>query len=583
MGIIAKFFSAMNRPASRATIYDSMKTPARVRPNIAARRALAFSSIQAANMTGASAGWCGTPGSPADENANQEYMLALDQVLRRSQDLDANNPDVHGWNRTRTAQLVGKGVFFKCAPHHDEIGIDLKTCVETCRQIDRVKRLHSRLGGFDSTGHGYSEGKQQERAVLTMFITGRCLLHRVWKYDAETPVPFSLELIPGSRITTPFDKMGDPLVSFGIQYNDPHRSRVVGYWIRHVATSRGNSFVPDFTWDFIPVEDAVLLSLTEMAGLDQALPASLSVMRMLRNRGEMIEQTVECARAQSKFYAFIEAAPGVDPYALASDDRDQTADSLNPDPSTGQLSEDPSGFMNMGGVQALYGQNGQKMLWNNARLPDPDFTGFMEATDSRLARGLVTAKSRFTREVTSSWAGGRMEDQMDDPVIDQLRESFLSAWQKIHAWFIESCWLSGVVHIPNYSTATAAFWTEYRAEFPGKLHINPVDIGNARKLGYELRTLTPQQACAEDGKDLEKNLGQWADAMVMVAAMEKERGLPDGSLAFLLEGKHIDTSAGAETTPTGEPVPADARRDTPQNRIKKYLRNKRRQAQEASA
>ncbi len=516
--------------------------------------------------TGGKGGWAGTR---AEEDAlNKEYLTDLGAVTQRAQDLDVNNPDVRGFHRTRVAQILGKGVRFKSCPRGDEIGLEAKAALAVAGKIDRLRQIHSRRGGFDASGHRRSEGKQQERAMLTALVTGCCLIHRVGK-SADGLVPFSIELIPGTRISTPYEKLGDPLVSYGIGYADEHRSRVTGYYVRRVSTTRGNSFIPDFVWDFVPVADGELLALTEIAGLDRAMPLSVANVRMLRNRGEMIESAVESARAQATIYACTEVEPGGNPYDRALDDSDEFSD--------GNTAGTPAGFVTMGnGVKMLYLNSGEKINWNSARLPDPDFAGFMDKTDERLARGFSASLSRFTRKVSSSWAGGRLEDQQDDPIIEQYRDSLVTAWSRVHAWFLESLWLASLVELPGYALDTRAYWEECRAEFPGKLHINPVDIAKARSIEYGLRTITPQQACEEDGADLLENLEQWAAALKLAEEIETKYDLEPRSLDFLTSGKVVSTSAGAEIapdmdTPVEDPDDAAKKAGKKVNRIQQYL------------
>lgn len=501
------------------------------------------SSISAANTQGPSPGWNGTPSNRDEDAGNKEYLYALAEVLQRSQDLDVNSPDLRGFHRTRTAQIVGPHVKFKSVPKPEEIGIEAEPLLKTTGEIDRIRHLHSRTGGFDSTGHNRSEGEQQQRAVLTSMIHGSCLIHRVWRPENKM-LPLSLELIPGVRISTPYNRMGDPKLSYGIEYEDTHRTRVVAYHVRRVSKTIGDSFIPDFEWDRLPAEDCSLLSLTEAAGMDRAMPLSVANVRMIRNRSEFIESSVESARAQSQIYAVTETAPGTDPFNLAADDTDQTDTS----------GARPIGFTNIGGVKMLYAANGEKVTSFTAKLPGPDFGDFMSVTDERLARGLTSSVSRFTRKVNSSWAGGRLEDQQDDPIVDQYRRTFVSAWQRVNEWFLEAVWLAGAVELPGYSSANSVYWSEFRAEFPGKLHVNPADAMAAREKGYMLRTTTPQQASEEDGKDLRENLRQWGEAMKLVADTEKQYGLFAGTLMFLLSGKTISTSAGDDI---GAPVPAE--------------------------
>jgi hypothetical protein len=495
----------------------------------------ALNKITAASKSGGQ-NWPGIQTSYGDDSLNRAYLEDLAETQSRAQDIDVNNPDIHGFHRTRTAQVLGAGVQFKLAPHSSEVGLDHDALLKISQQVNRSRQIHSRLGGFDAVGLRRSEGKQQERAFLTALVLGSCLIHRVWRTDGRYKLPLSLELIPGSRISTPFNRMGDPKVSYGVEYSDEHRTRVVGWHIRRVSKTIGNSFIPDYEWDFIPVEDGSLLSLTEIAGIDRALPLSTSTVRMLRNRGEFLEAAVETARAQAHHYAVTECADGADPWTVAGDDADQTE-------VDGAI---PVGFTSLGDVQMLYTANGEKVTWASAKLPEPDLPGFMEATDSRLSRGLVSSLSRFTRKVNSSWAGGRLEDQQDDPIIDQYRDAFISAWQVVNEWFLDAAWLASVVDLPGFNVETKAVWSEFRAQFPGKVHINPVDTMTAREKGYALRTTTPQRECESDGLDLRENLREWGQAVKMAREIEEEFELEEGTLDYLVSGNFSTATMGEE-------------------------------------
>ena len=512
----------------------------------ATRHFRALNQLTAASKaTGRS--WNGIDAEAGNDALNKAYLADLAGIQGRAQDIDVNNPDIHGFHRTRTAQVLGAGVRFKLAPHFSEVGVDHDALLEITQQANRLRQIHSRRGGFDSTGLRRSEGKQQERAFLTALVLGSCLIHRVWRPDGPHKLPLSLELIPGSRISTPYGKMGDPLISYGVQYADTHRSRVTGWHVRRVSKTIGNSFIPEYTWDFIPVEDGSLLALTEIAGIDRSLPISTSAVRMLRNRGEFLESAVESARAQANHYAVTECAEGADPYDVAGDDASETD-------SEGNI---PVGFTNLGAVQMLYTAKGEKVNWASAHLPEPNLQAFMGATDERLARGLVSSLSRFTRHVTSSWAGGRMEDQQDDPIIEQYRDAFVSAWEPVNEWFLDAVWLTSSVDLPGYSAATAPLWCEFRAQFPGKLHINPVDEMRARALGYGPRTMTPLRACEEDGLDLRENLREWGQAIKMCREIEMEMGLEEGDLSYLISGT-FDDATGSKAEPEAEETPQES-------------------------
>ncbi len=136
----------------------------------------------------------------------------------------------------------------------------------------------------------------------------------------------------------------------------------------------------------------------------------------------------------------IEVAPGHDPYL-------ETQDAADMQTSNGNLFSD--NWANVDGVKERRLFNGEKATMNSAMLPAPDFTGFNAVCDERMTRGLNTNKSQFTRSVDSSYSAGMQERQIDNPVVDQLRENFTCAWNKVHGWFLDSLYLSGAVQMPG--------------------------------------------------------------------------------------------------------------------------------------
>ena len=491
-------------------------------------------------------------GMPADEDAaNKEYAFDRIAIMQRAQDLHVNNPDVGGFNIMRVGQISGPGVHFKHAARAGELELTDDQLDAISEQIDRLRQLHSENGGFDAQKGCRWEGKQQERALLTMLVYGACLIHRVASNDPRSVLPFSIELIPGSRISTPHDKLGDPLVSFGVRYADNHRTKVAGYYVRRVSMTIGNSFVPDYDWDFLPEADCSLLELTEPGGIDQALPLCARTMRMLRNRGEFIEAAVEAARAQSGYLAITQVAPGVNPWDMAQDDRQAKAAFRSIGP------------VNVGGgVSVLYDLNGQKTTMNTAHLPEPDFAAFWDITDQRIARGNGASVSAFTRKVLNSFAGGRLERQQDDPILDQYRLALRAAWHRLNGWLLESIWLAGLVDLPGYSERTRHLWNQFRAEFPETPDINPQDTATANETNLMLGKTSPQRLIEKSGADPAMVLDERGRWLLATTKKEQELKLPDGSLSILYRGRALTSMAGDDIgapTPTPEPQPgADA-------------------------
>ena len=520
--------------------------------------------IQAANYPRGTS-WPGIATVSGDDALNREYLRDLATVQSRAQDLDVNDPNLRGFHRCRVAQILGAGVRFSHRPRADEVGGKPDSIRDASAKVDRLREVHSRMGGFDASRKGRTEGMLQQQAMLTCLVLGSVLIHRVWKNEnGKLPLPICIELIPGSRISTPYEKSGDPLVSYGVTYTDDQRTEVTGYYVRKASRTVGDSFVSLPEWDWIPAKDASLLSLTEIAGIDRSLPLSVAIVKLSKSMADFIGSAVQSARAQAHHYAKTKVTAGQDPYQLAQDDANDSPASY--------ANTSAMGFQDTGGgVYMLYDFDGQDTEFLSSHLPDPDFPGFMAVTENILARGVNSSLSRFTRKVSNSYAGGRLEDQQDQPIVDQFRASFVAAWQKVNEWFIDAIYLTGKVELPGYGIETAVGWHEFAAHFYGALHINPQDAMNAREKAMMLRSTTPQQAAAEDGRTMEDNLQQWAEYLVECQAKEKQYGLAQGSLTPLFSGRAFTSAEGLEVAPPAPEEQSQNDEPTPTNRRKSRM------------
>lgn len=571
MGLWARLFGG-SKPAAPAAPAPEKKRRYRY-TSIPADKRRQFSSANgqapgsngsSSAIAGANAGWGASVWSGSTDDFNQDYLQNIHQLIQNSQDLYINNPDVQGWLRMRVAQIVGRGIAWKSAMRPDEVGMSPEAALATNIFLNRRRELHSTMGGFDATGAGRTEGKLQEITLLTMFAHGTALVHRLHRPGKGRMSPLAIEIIPGSRIETPVQRLGDPLISWGFEYTDNRRTKLVGVHVRKPNRSIGaGGTVWDYQYDFIPLEDLAIFRITEIAGLDRSVPAVTCLIRSLRNKGEFAEATLSSARAQAKRFGFIEVEEGADPWARSADDNQQSL------PASDDTENLPVGTLTLGEAELFYLNHGEKYTESAAKLPDPDFTGFMSYHDERCARGLNTSKSRFTRVVDGSYAAGRQEEQQDEPAVEQLLETFAIGWNRVHEWWIDAAVLSGLADLPNY-TDLKAFYCQARVVAPGKKHLNPVDTAKARQVGMGLRYVTPQKVCEEDGGDLETNLREWAEAEQLKAKVEADHNLPAGTLDFLLEEKALPKTVGADdaTAPT-----EDDERDEPKpiNRVKGVL------------
>ncbi len=526
--------AAHERVKAFAADLNSSHTPSPLTPLPSTRERgtiARYSAAAGAAKTHGMQGW----NPPKEEQIFEAFQSDLIELQSRGFDLHVNVGDIRGHNHGRSARCVGKGAAFKCVPLAVKLGLDAEKASEIARQIDELGDLHSDAGGFDAAGRGRSEGILQYVAFLTHFVFGSCLIHRVWNTFRDRLLPFSVELIPGSRISTPYTKMGDPLVHHGIVYADDYRSKVTGWYVRRVPKTIGNSSVALPEWDFISVDDGSMLELVEPAGVDRSFPNAVAAMRLVFNRHEMVELNVEAARKHSTVHAVTKVKSGHNPQ--------QRAEDLYPE-----------GWSERDGVKERFAYDGDETTLQTSFLPGPDFPGFHNTTDGKLSRALNTRLSELTRTNQGSYSGGMQENQIDKPNVDVMRENFVDAWRSVQGWKLDACYLSGAVEIPNYTAATKVFWLNTRVRFPGEVPLNPVDHENAKNMRIANGTSSEITECEAEGRDYYEIQREKARAWkirrqaekdestnefkIPIGTLDPKNDLPDVKESTTIDGDH---------------------------------------------
>lgn len=503
--------AAHERVKAFAAQMESPPTVVTVKPDatLSVRR---YSAANGAAKTHGMQGW----NPPKEEQIFEGFQRDLVELQARGFDLDVNVGDIRGHNRGRSARCVGKGAAFKCVPLGAKLGLTAEQAAELGRQIDEIGDLHSDDGGFDAENKHRSEGILQYIAFLTHFVFGSCLVHRVWNTERGRLLPFSIELIPGSRISTPYEKMGDPLVHNGVVYANAYRSRVTGWYVRRVPKTIGNSSVALPEWDFIGVDDGSMLELPEPAGVDRSFPNAVACMRLVFNRAEMTELNVEAARKHSTIHAVTKVKGGHNPALRAQDMQ-------------------PEGWRDQDGVKERFAYDGDETTLQTSFMPGPDYKGFHDVTDGKLARGLNTRKSELTRTNEGSFSGGMQENQIDKPNVEVMRENFVDCWRSVQGWKLDACFLSGAVAMLNYSATTRVYWLNTRVRFPGEQPLNPVDHETAKNMRIANGTSSEISECEAEGKDYYEMQREKARAWKIRRQAEKDEStnefpIPEGTL-----------------------------------------------------
>lgn len=126
----------------------------------------------------------------------------------------------------------------------------------------------------------------------------------------DKPVPLTIEVIDPERVETPLEKINDPRVRMGIEYDA--KGRIVAYYVRR--THPGDTKKLDFTYDRIDASRVLHVFEKWFAGQSRGYPWLTRTLNRIKDRKDLGEATIIAAQVEACFAVFI---TGASPYGDA--------------------------------------------------------------------------------------------------------------------------------------------------------------------------------------------------------------------------------------------------------------------------
>jgi lambda family phage portal protein len=205
----------------------------------------------------------------------------------------------------------------------------------------------------------------------------------------DKPVPLAIEVIDPERLETPHEKINDPRVRMGIEYDA--KGRIVAYYIRR--THPGDTKNVNFQYDRITADRVIHLYEKWFAGQSRGYPWLTRNLTRIKDGKDLGEATIIAAQVEACSAAFVK---GSNPYESAVANSSSVT-------ATGQRLQE----IRPGAIHYL--NAGEEVSFSSPSRPGNTFAPFMEWNDRQKAAGMNFPYEMLGKNwVGLSFAAGRL-------------------------------------------------------------------------------------------------------------------------------------------------------------------------------
>jgi len=461
---------------------------------------------------------------------NKNHWAAADYLSANG----ANSPDVRGKLRTRARyeaanngyakgllrtirnDVIGTGPRLQLGLPATWLDPDFNTVMTVpagaARAVERA---------FKKWADAADLAQKLRVAEETTVRDGECFAVLVTNEGLADPVSLDLRLIEADQVTTPDLVWTDPLATDGIRYDacgNPVEYHVLKqhpgdpYWVN--------------PWDYDRIAARHVLHWfdPDRPGQRRGIPAltpSLPLYAQLRRFTSAVLSAAETAANHAAVLKTDQPPPGLDDGAPQDDDLPENFDRI-PMPQNGAVTL-PAGW----DITAF-----------DAKQPQTTYPQFKAEVLTEAGAGLGAPRNVSTKSSAEyNYSSARLDhlpyrqgvritrDQRRRHVIDRV----------FRAWYAEARTVPG--HLPAGLPPLAAWdWTW---QWDGFESIDPVKDATADDMRLRNGTTTLSAVVAADGKDWEEEMRQTARIVGLARRLEREEGLPPGTLYPLTPGEAV--------------------------------------------
>ena len=478
-------------------------------------------------------------------SADSDLLPELGTLRSRSRDLGRNNGIAGGAHQTLADNIVGTGPRLSSIPDYRRLGKDKQWAEDWSSSVESLFAEWWHTSECDAAGQldGAGLSTQVFRGAM---VNGDGLALPLWLPRKESRWKTRLQIVESDRLSTPMGQRDTDTLRGGVEIDT--YGRPLAYW---VAKSHPGEFFTTLSqktmdWERIPAvtgwgrRRVIHVHDAERSGQPLLSPV-IGQFRML----DQYQRTeVQAAVVSAMIAAFLETplsndalqamfGGGEDAGENALDYMARTRDTIAP----------------LKGAAIIPVPPGTKMTPFNPARPNAQYDPFTTAICRHIAAAVGIPYELLLKDFSRT-------------NYSSARAALLEAWRFFlgrRKW-VTSLWLApvydlwleeaigmGLVDAPDFYEYRYAY-TRARWIWPGRGWVDPVKEADAAVIRMDAGLTTLEDECAEQGRDWEEGMDQRAAEIKRAMEIEKEYGLPEGSLSKL----------PARNVMAGSPYPSDA-------------------------
>ena len=496
------------------------------------RRAFYRDQSKRGELDAGSLDWRNFGNAPSPGSADQQFFRSNPRfILDRSRRLCGNDPLV-STVQTRTAnQQIRNGI-------QPQFRLQLSSKPERNLELNK-KWLDSFLEwaeGFDQNGHFFADSVGirnywviQHLLRNDKFSDGGVFIRRVYDESVKGVCPLKLELLEIDHLDYSRDQLhkdGSETLH-GFKFDSDGKR--LGVWLYKHHPHSGSVKAAGQLSVFVPESDYIYYFRPKKSSQRIGRPDTTAAVQLSQDLQGYQDLTMQKVKEEATAGPIVKNAPaGMDASAMRS-----PTDFRN-----GSSTEDtdyPTGFKEgvltgtntatISGLTMRFLPKDTEIQRETQKNPGPQYQDFIKQNGRRAAASMGVSDQLGTGNISDTVFAGLRSASLDQAVDFSVEQFFLGAMGlgKIHAWFIDSMYLSGLAPtgLPGYLDRPWKWWRQVTCEFPGFRSFNRHQDMNASKSALDMDLSNFVAEAAVEGGNAYKNLEINTDFKL---AQERARG-----------------------------------------------------------
>lgn len=454
------------------------------------------------------AGWQRLNSGWHADNESAEITDRYDRdILRaRARDLERNSDIAQSVIHAFKRNVVGKGFKLQAKTGVDELN----------DQLEALWRQWVKPQNCDVTGM-QSFNQLIRMAVVRKKVDGGILIVKC--YTPDGLIPFKLQMVEVDEldITAATPRHQGNRVIGGIEYDNRHRA--VGYFIQQYDPEGWKVTEPVY----VEAKDVIRYWTKNRPSQLREVSDLAPTMTRIRDANEFITAVAVKERIAACVGLIIKRALPTGGFGRGNG------------ASAGQRESYDGKMISPGMIKEL--NAGDDVVVVDPKSAGTDSAAFLKTEIALIASGQGLSYEAVSRDMSkSTYSSARQSANEDEDTFAEDIELLTEIMSEIYETFVISCYLAGLVDIPDFWENKAKYMSHVWVKSPKKW-IDPVKESNATKTALSTAQKTLQDVAAEQGKDWKEVINEISDVLNYGNAL----GVDMGGVIF---GKSAETAGG---------------------------------------